>query len=310
MLKKILLTGSSGMLGKNILDNPDFSKYHFLTPTRSELNLEKYDDVYSYMNMHNPEFVIHTAARVGGIAANINNPIQFLIENVDISRNVILAAKNSGIKKLLNIGSSCMYPKNIDGFLGESDILTGALEPTNEGYALSKIFSLKLCEYINREDNSFLYKTIIPCNLYGKYDNFDLETSHLLPAIIVKLHKSLLHKNNNIIIWGDGQARREFMLASDLARIIYGLISNFENIPAVMNIGIGRDYSIYEYYHIASKIINPDVIFEYDLNKPVGMNRKIVSTQKLDELGLSEITSLESGIAETYQYYLENYNEL
>ncbi len=310
MPKKILLTGSTGMLGRNILDNTNSSRYKFITPSRFDLDLTNYENVYYFINNHKPDIIIHAAAKVGGIASNIRNPIDFLIRNIDISRNVILAAKNSGIKELLNIGSSCMYPKNSNTFLKESDILTGELEPTNEGYALAKIFSLKLCEYINRENSNYLYKTIIPCNLYGKYDNFDLEKSHLVPAIIDKLHKSLIYKKNEISIWGDGTARREFMLASDLAEIIFKIIENFKNIPTVMNIGTGKDYSVTEYYSIASGIINPNAIFSYDLKKPVGMRRKIVSTEKMDAFSFFSFKSIEDGIRETYKFYLENYCDL
>ena len=189
-MNKIFLTGGSGMVGKNILNHPDSKNWNIFTPSRKELDLADYNSIQEYILKINPDIIIHAAAKVGGILSNVNNPIDYMIENTEISKNLILAAYKTKVKKLINFASSCMYPINNNGKLREDDILSGKLEPTNEGYAISKIFSTKLCEYISNTNSEFYYKTVIPCNLYGKFDDFSDNNSHLIPAIINKIHKS------------------------------------------------------------------------------------------------------------------------
>ncbi len=165
-----------------------------------------------------------------------------MVENIDIGRNVILASRDAGVKKVLNLSSSCMYPRNAANPLTEDLILKGELEPTNEGYALAKIFAMRLCEYIQKEDSSFQYKTLISCNLFGRFDKFDPRHSHLIPAIIHKIHLAKVNNENTVEIWGDGNARREFMYAGDLADAIFKAITSFDMLPSLMNVGLGGDY--------------------------------------------------------------------
>ena len=300
---KILLTGATGMVGRNLLENKDISKFNLLTPSSKELNLFDYAKVDKYIKKYKPTFIIHAAGIVGGIQANIAHPVSFLVDNFDMGRNIIMAAKNNGVKNLLNLGSSCMYPRDAINPLSEDLILKGELEPTNEGYALAKIMSSRLCEYINKEDNRFNYKTIIPCNLYGRYDKFNSKHSHMIPAVIKKIHDAKIQGLRSIEIWGDGKARREFMYAGDLADFIFYAIKNFGKIPQNLNVGLGVDYTINEYYQIIAKVIGYEGEFTHDLTKPIGMKQKLINDSKLLELGWKYKTSLEEGIEKIYDFY-------
>ena len=303
---KILLTGSSGMVGRNIMDRKNAFLCDLLTPPSIELNLLNYNEVDNYLATHKPDMIIHAAGKVGGIQANIANPINFLVENVDMGRNIIIAAKNNNIKQLLNLSSSCMYPRDAVNPLTENLILKGELEPTNEGYAIAKIFALKLIEYIKREDDRFNYKTIIPCNLYGKWDKFNPENSHMLPAVIRKIHNAKINKLNTVEIWGDGEARREFMFATDLADLVWYAVLNFDKMPDLMNIGLGHDFTINQYYKTIAKVIGYDGDFIHDLSKPIGMKKKLVDITRLKSFGWEHSFSLEKGIQISYEYFLEH----
>src|SRR5690606_3724887 len=182
-------------------------------------------------SLHKPELIIHAAGHVGGIQANIANPVRFLVDNLDIGRNTILAAKNNKVPNLINLASSCIYPRNAKNPLSEDLILTGELEPTNEGYALAKIMVARLCEYIVSENPELKYKTAIPCNLYGRHDKFSPEHSHMVPAVIKKIDAAKQSAQAELDIWGDGLARREFMYAGDLADFIFYAIDNFDKMP-------------------------------------------------------------------------------
>jgi len=305
MKKIILLTGGSGMVGSNIINHNFSQNYKILSPTSSDLNLLNYKDLEDYIKFNKPELVIHAAGIVGGIKANINYPVKFLVDNMQMGLNILMASKTQKVKKFINFSSSCMYPKNARNPLLEDSILKGELESTNEGYALSKITSTRLCEYISREDSSFLYKTVIPCNLYGKYDDFSYENSHMIPGVIKKIHDA---KNKNlefVNIWGDGLARREFMYAADIADFIYYAVENFNKMPQNINVGLGVDYSIIEYYKIIADVIGYKGKFNHDMTKPTGMNRKLIDDKRLNEFGWSHQTSLETGIKETYKYFLD-----
>ena len=297
------------MVGKNILEHPAARDFDFLAPTSADLDLRDFPKTRDYFSKHSPDFVIHTAGLVGGIQANMARPVDFLVENIDLGRNVIMASRSAGVKKLLNLSSSCMYPRSAENPLKEDLILKGELEPTNEGYALAKIFALRLCEYIHKEDNSFNYKTFIPCNLYGRFDKFDPKHSHLIPAIIHKVHLAKVNNEKTVEIWGDGTARREFMYVGDLADAILQSIGNFESTPDLMNIGLGHDYSINEYYEAVAKVVGWKGEFVHDLSKPVGMKQKLVSVDRQKNWGWSASTSLEEGISEAYEYYLKVSNE-
>jgi GDP-L-fucose synthase len=301
----IMLTGGSGMVGRNILESPEAENYNFIYPKSDELNLLDFSAVNRYVSKFNPEFIVHAAGQVGGIQANIASPVDFLINNLDMGRNILLSARNAGVKKLLNLASSCMYPRLAPNPLSEEYILKGELEPTNEGYALAKILTLRLSEYINKEDETLIYKTFIPCNLYGKYDNFETAHSHLIPAIIHKVHCAKIKNDKTVEIWGDGNARREFMYAGDLAKAIFKAFENFEKTPNLLNIGTGIDYSIYEYYQTIADVIGWSGDFTYNLKMPVGMRQKLVSITRQSKWGWQPETSLRAGIKNSYDYYLE-----
>ena len=309
-ISRILLTGGSGMVGRNILDYSSSMPYYEInSPNSKELNLLNKDDVYQYINETKPDIIVHAAGKVGGIQANMADPVNFLLENLNMGQNVILAAKENNVKKFLNLSSSCVYPRNAVNPLQENLILKGELEPTNEGYALAKIFSTKLCEYISKEDSNFLYKTIIPCNLYGKYDKFSPNNSHMLPAVIRKIDTAKRKGIKKVDIWGDGNSRREFMYAEDLADFIFYALNNLESMPQNLNVGLGVDYSINEYYETVAKIIGYDGDFFHDLSKPVGMKQKVVDVKRLHGFGWKPSFSLSEGIKRTYQYFKENYND-
>jgi GDP-L-fucose synthase len=300
---KILITGSSGMVGRNILENVDIRKFDLLTPSSKELNLLNYSTVDEYIKENKPDFIVHTAGKVGGIQANIAQPVSFLVNNLDMGRNIIMAAKSNNVKNLINLSSSCMYPRNAMNPLNEDLILKGELEPTNEGYAIAKTMSTRLCEYINREDDSFKYKTIIPCNLYGRYDKYESIHSHMIPAVIKKIHNAKIKDIGEIDIWGDGEARREFMYAGDLSNFIIYAITNFSKMPQNINVGLGHDYTINEYYHIIADVIGYEGKFIHDLTKPIGMKQKLIDATKLNEFGWKYKTSLVEGLEKTYEYY-------
>lgn len=294
------------MVGRNILEHPKSKQYSFLAPTSAELDLRDFSRVQEYISTHSPSFIIHAAGLVGGIQANMAYPVDFLVENVDIGRNVLLAARHAGVKKLLNLSSSCMYPRNAPNPLREDLILKGELEPTNEGYALAKIFTMRLGQYIYKEDSSFSYKTFIPCNLYGRFDKFDPNKSHLIPAIIHKVHQAKVDKQQTVEIWGDGNARREFMYAGDLANAVLRSVESFDEMPDLMNVGIGLDFSINEYYQAVAKVIGWDGEFTHDLSRPVGMKQKLVSIDRQKSWGWTASTTLEEGITKTYDFYLKS----
>ena len=306
-IKKILITGGSGMVGRNFVEHYKSKNYFILNPNRTEMNLLNFQEVDNYLLKNKPDIVIHAAARVGGIQANIKNPILFLCENADMGKNLLFSAKKQNITKIINLSSSCVYPKNMEIPLEEEFILSGSLEPTNEAYAIGKIFTQKLCSYINKEYTDFSYKTLIPCNLFGKYDNFDLETGHLLPNIINKIHHAKLNKENKVIIWGDGSVKREFMYVNDLIDCIYYSIENFSKMPEIMNVGVGKDYSVLDYYNIIAKTFKWEGSFDFDITKPVGQKQKLVSVKRLNNFGWKSKISLQNALNETIKYYLESY---
>jgi GDP-L-fucose synthase len=229
------------------------------------------------------------------------------MDNLDMGRNIVWASHQAGIKRLINLGSSCMYPRNHSEPLREETVLKGELEPTNEGYALAKVVTARLCEYIMREDANYQYKTLIPCNLYGRHDKFDPVNSHLIPAIIYKVHLAKHAGQPSVEIWGDGNARREFMFAGDLADAIVQAIKDFDSLPLVMNVGLGYDYTINEYYQAAADVMGYRGSFVHDLSKPVGMARKLVSVEKQKAWGWTAKNDVRTGIEQTYDFYLKEF---
>lgn len=302
---KIFLTGSHGMLGKNILEHSNSNLFEFLAPSKTELDLRNCSEVQEYINQHKPDLIIHAAGLVGGIQANLNNPVNFLIDNIDISRNVIGSAHRAGIKKLINVSSYTVYPRNYNGTLTEDMVLSGDLEPANEGYALAKAVALRHCEFIMREDSSYQYKTLVPCNLYGTHDRFDETRSHLIPALILRMYRAREENHSSVEIWGDGTARRELFYAGDLADIIITAIQDFNSLPALINVGEGQDHSMTEIYRMVAEIVGYQGEFTYNLNKPTGKTRRVLNINKLTEWGWTQKTNLREGIRHTYNYYLK-----
>lgn len=302
----LLLTGGSGLVGRNIQNHYASNKWNIIAPTSNDLNLMDYTAVKSFFNACKPDIILHCAGRVGGISANIMEPVAFLDSNIVIGRNVIMGAREAKIKKLINLASTCIYPREAKNPLKEEYILEGKLEPTNEGYAIAKIVALRLCQYIRKEDPSYNYKTLIPCNLYGRFDKFDPKNSHLLPAIIHKVHQAKITGKQSVEIWGDGSARREFMYIEDLADAIYFAMESILDIPDLMNIGVGTDYTIKEYYESVSKVIGWQGEFVFDHSKPTGMAQKLSDTNLQSKWGWQPKTTLKDGIRLTYKYYLEN----
>lgn len=300
---KIFLTGGRGMVGSNLLEHQEAKNYKIYAPTSEELDLLDYSLILKTMEEFNPDIVIHAAGRVGGIQANIKDPASFLTDNINMGLNLVGAADALGIKKLLNLGSSCMYSRKIENPIPEDSILKGELEPTNEGYALAKIVIARYCDYISRNSVDKNYKTIIPCNLYGRHDKYDTSTSHMIPAVIRKLYEAKLMGVDVVKVWGDGTARREFMFAEDLADFIYFALHKFSAMPQYLNVGIGRDYTVQQYYEEIAKVVNYSGRFENDLSKPKGMQKKLVDISLLKKLGWESKTSLQKGLHQAFEFY-------
>ena len=305
---RILLTGGSGMLGHNLLDVARERNVEVVAPTSRDMDLTRPDSVVAALRLHRPELVIHCAGHVGGIQANMADPVGFLTRNLDMGLNLVRACAELRIPRLLNVGSSCMYPRDAQNPLKEEAILAGQLEPTNEGYALAKIVTAKLCEYIASKDAGLLYKTVIPCNLYGRYDHFEPERSHLVPAVIRKVHDAKSSGAGSIELWGDGSARREFMYAQDAAAMILECAQRIEELPPYMNLGLGHDHSVLDYYQATAGALGWAGEFRFDLTKPTGMKQKLVDISRQSALGVTAPTPLDEGIRMTYQYFLEHHH--
>ena len=302
---KVLLTGGTGMVGKNLRESNLFqnSEIELIAPSSSELNLLNQKSISSYFKNKRFDAVVHAAGRVGGIQANISDPVGFLYSNMMMGFQLVNSAKVAGVPIFLNLGSSCMYPKAGNNPLLEDCILSGGLEPTNEGYALAKVSVARLCEYVTRIDSRFQYKTLIPCNLYGRFDKFSPNDSHMIPGVMRRLSEAVSIGLDEVEVWGDGTARREFMYVEDLVECIYRSLLRFHELPLVSNVGLGVDYSITEYYQAISKVVGYTGSFKHDLTKPVGMQRKLVDVSKINDFGWQSRWSLDQGLLSTYEYF-------
>lgn len=298
---KVLLTGGNGLVGKAIrrvaaelqLD------WELEAPSRNEIDFGSQAAVADWFGAHRYDAVIHAAARVGGIKANITYPTAFLAENALINTLVIEAARSQGIANLLFVGSSCMYPKDLDKKLEETDILTAPLEPTNEGYALAKILSARHCSAISSEFG-LNYRTIIPCNLYGPDDHFDLEKGHLIASALRKITTARDEALPSVEIWGDGTARREFMFVDDLARFVIDWLPRLGELPQMINVGIGHDHSVNDYYRIAADVVGYAGSFAHNTALPAGMRRKLMDVGMSNSLGWQATTALSEGMRKAY----------
>jgi GDP-L-fucose synthase len=303
---RVLLTGATGTLGRNLMDHPLRREHEVLTPGRRDHDLLDPAAVRRMFADLRPEAVIHAAATVGGIQDNIDHPVRFLVENTMISVNVIHEARRAGVETLLNIASSCMYPRNVSGALAPPLLLTAPLEPTNEGYALAKITSWKLVEYLLTETPELRYRTLIPCNLFGPYDNFHPLYSHMLQAAIVKTVAAVERGEDEVLVWGDGRARREFMLHADFADFIWTFLPRAAELPSAINVGVGVDHTVTEYYEAAARCVGFAGRFVYDPSRPHGMERKLLDVSAQRALGWSPRHTLDEGIALTVDYYRAN----
>lgn len=290
------------MVGSAIVRKLQAGGYaNLITRSRQELNLLDGVAVRAFFDAERPEFVVDSAARVGGIAANAEKPVEFLIENLTIQNNIIGASADCGVEKLLFLGSSCIYPKFAPQPIPESALLTGPLEPTNEAYALAKICGIKLCQsYASEYGKNFL--SAMPTNLYGPHDNFDLRTSHVLPALIRKVHEARVSGARTVTIWGTGTPRREFLHVDDLADACLFLLRNY-NSPEIINVGYGEDVSIRELAGLVCRVLGFDGEFVFDTSKPDGTPRKLLDSQKLSALGWTPRISLAEGIRSVYEHY-------
>jgi len=299
---KIYIAGHTGMVGSAILRSLTKNGYHNLIYKRSsELDLTNQSSVFSFFKKNNPEFVIIAAAKVGGINANEKYKANFLYENLMIQNNLIHSSYLFNVKKLLFLGSSCIYPKNSNIPISEDSLLSGKLEKTNEAYALAKISGIKMCEYYNNQfSTNFI--SIMPTNLYGPNDNFDLETSHVLPALLKKVHNAKIKKSEFVSIWGTGNPLREFLHVDDLSKACIFLMKNYSG-SQFLNVGSGFEISIHDLTMLIMKIVKYKCNIQFDSNKPDGALRKLINSNKIINLGWKPEISLEEGISDLYYNY-------
>lgn len=302
---KVFLTGGRGMVGHAVQDHAAATAHDVIAPASTELDLTNRAAVHDAIATHQPDLVVHAAGRVGGIQANMAHKAAFLTENLDMGVNLVKACQASGVPRLINLGSSCMYPHDAPNPLREESLGKGELEPTNEGYGLAKLAVARLCAFVSEESPELAYKTLMPCNLYGLHDKFDPKVSHLVPAIIRKVHEAREHGAQSVEIWGDGTARREFMFSGDLADAIWSAVARFDDLPNFLNVGLGYDHSINDYYAEAARVIGWQGAFTHDLSRPTGMKQKLLSVEKQEAFGWAPKTSLRDGLAQTYAYFLE-----
>ena len=303
--RSIFVAGHRGLVGSAIVRNLQKSGYrNILVRTRKELDLRRLADVQKYFAETGPDAVVVAAAKVGGIQANNNYPVDFLLENLQIQNNLIATSFESGVKKLLFLGSSCIYPKLAPQPIREDSLLTGPLEPTNESYALAKIAGVKLCQaYARQYGADFI--SAMPTNIYGPGDNFDLEKSHVLPALIRKVHESKVNGRREVTLWGTGSPRREFLHADDLADAVRFLLENYDS-PEIVNVGYGEDVTIRELVELIAHVVDLDVKIVFDPTKPDGTPRKLLDSTRLRKLGWKPRISLLDGITQTYDWLLRN----
>jgi GDP-L-fucose synthase len=302
---KIFLAGHRGLVGGAVLRALHRRGYpNILTRTREELDLEHPVAVRDFLLATKPEAVIIAAAKVGGIQANDRYPVEFLLQNLLIQNNLIAGSHEAGVRKVLFLGSSCIYPKFAPQPIPEESLLTGPLESTNEAYAIAKIAGIKLCQAYAREyDANFI--SVMPTNLYGPGDNFNLESSHVLPALLRKAHQAKMSGASELIVWGTGAPRREFLHCDDLAEALLFLLDHYDQ-PEIINVGWEKDVSIRELSEIICEITGFSGQIRFDRTKPDGTPQKLLSTAKLRKLGWEPKISLREGLRRTYEWFLEN----
>ncbi len=302
--KKIWVAGETGMVGRAVLRALETENTHIISAPHSDLDLTNQQQTYDWIKHNKPDAIIMAAAKVGGIGANMAKPAAFLHENLSMAQNVIHGAFQAGVAKILYLGSSCIYPKMAAQPIKEEALLTGTLEPSNEGYALAKIAGLKLCQFY-RSQHGCDYISAMPTNLYGMYDNFNAEKSHVIPAMILKFHQAKLNNDKEVMLWGTGNPLREFLYVDDLSHALIHLLKNYSDSTPI-NIGSGHEVSILDLAHLIQNIVGFEGIIKFDASKPDGTPRKLLDNSKIKSLGWSAETQLSQGLQKTYDWFLND----
>jgi len=303
---KILIAGSGGMVGSAIVRNLQAKGFtNLILGSRKLVDFTNQLEVNNFFKKEKPEYVFIAAAKVGGIKANSEFPVNFLYENLMIQNNILYASFENKVNKLLFLGSSCIYPKFAVQPITEDQLLTGILEPTNEAYAIAKISGIKLCQAFKKQ-HDFNCISLMPTNLYGINDNFDLETSHVLPALIRRFHEAKLNKLNEVVCWGDGSAMREFLHVDDLAEACVVSMEQYDG-DEFLNVGTGEDITIKQLTELIADIVGFEGNILWDTTKPNGTPRKVLDVTKIKSLGWSPSIDLRNGIKSTYHWYLDNH---
>ena len=305
MKKKIAIFGSTGLVGSNIVKKIDVEKYQVYSPARKELDLFDQEKVLDWFFENRVEYVILAAARVGGIIANSTYPTEFLYENLTMQNNIIMSALKSDVENLIFLGSSCIYPRECPQPIKEEYLLTGPLEKTNKSYALAKIAGIQLCDSI-REQYGKNYYSLMPCNLYGPGDNFDLEASHVIPGMIRKIENARDHNHPTLKLLGTGRPLREFLYVEDLAEAVIFMLENYKGDDGLINVGSGSEISIKELANIVAKAIDYKGDILFDTEGLDGTPRKVMDNSKIESIGWKPKMDLETGITETIRWYWDN----
>lgn len=305
---KIYVAGHRGLVGSAIVRRLRSGGYtNILTRSHQELDLTDQVAVKEFFVAERPEYVIDSAAKVGGIKANMTYPAEFMYENLQIQNNLIWSAKEFGTKKFLFLGSSCIYPRDAEQPMREESFSQGAPEPTNEAYAYAKIAGMKLCEYINSEFD-LDFTACMPTNIYGEHDNFDPETSHVIPSLLRRIHEAKVNSLPEVVIWGTGVSRREFLHVDDLADAVVWLIENYKE-KQFLNIGTGEDISIKELAYKIKDLVGYSGELVFDSTKPDGMPKKLLDVSRLHTAGWHHKIGFDEGLSRTYNWYLSNIAE-
>lgn len=304
-MKTVLVTGSNGMLGKAICNKFISEGIEVIGVTREKVDLRNSQNTLKFFSKYEINLIVHCAAIVGGIQANIKGGTKYFLENILIDNSVLFAARSQGIKNLIYIGSSCMYPANVDHSLKEDELLTGPFEPTNENYALAKLFGSRMTSSIAIEDDAN-WRVFVASNLYGPNDHFNTEKSHLLAAIISKAVSAKENNLKSIEMWGDGTPKREFTYVNDFADWIFDSSLFLEKLPFILNTGIGQDYSVMDYYKKVLTTLNLDLTVTSNLKMPNGNYRKLMDSTLARNFGWDPKIDIDEGIKSTIKWYLEN----
>lgn len=300
--KKVWVAGHRGMVGSAVCRQLENEDCNIIKAGRDEVNLVNQTEVNDWMNAANPDAIVIAAAKVGGIQANNNFPVDFLYENLIIEANIIHAAHLNKVERMLFLGSSCIYPRLADQPIKEDSLLTGALEPTNEWYALAKITGIKLIQAY-RKQYGYDWISAMPTNLYGPGDNYDLDSSHVLPALLRKFHEAKISKSSEVTVWGSGKPLREFMHCDDLANALLFLLKNYSDYEHI-NVGSDVEVSIRELVEVIAEVVGYDAKIVWDKSKPDGTPRKLMDSSNLHNLGWKDHRSLFDGISHTYEHWL------